>query len=57
MEDKNKYVNQVVVDGEILIDLTKDTVTSNVMLEGETAHAANGTIIVGTIVNGEEIDF
>lgn len=42
-------VNKVEFDGETLIDLTKDTVTPDKMLVGETAHAANGEVVEGLI--------
>lgn len=35
-------------DGTVLIDLTNDTVTEDSLVEGYTAHAANGQIITGT---------
>lgn len=52
-----KYVNKVVVNGETLIDISEDTVTAAVLLEGTTAHGADGMPISGAIPNGEEIDF
>ena len=42
-------VNKVVYDGETLVDLTGDTVTPDSLAEGETAHAANGAKITGTL--------
>lgn len=42
-------VNKIVYDGRTLIDLTQDTVTSDALLPGKTAHAADGTIITGTL--------
>ena len=39
-------------DGEVLIDLTADTVTPDTLLEGITAHNAQGEAIVGTHVDG-----
>lgn len=46
-------VNKVVFNSEhgeqTLIDLTNDTVTPSSLAEGETAHAANGERIVGTL--------
>lgn len=57
MQTEGKFVNKVVSDGEVLIDLTEDTVTSDAMLEGTIAHAANGAVIEGTIPNGEEMTF
>ncbi len=42
-------VSQVNYGGETLIDLTEDTVTPETLLEGTTAHAANGERIAGTL--------
>jgi hypothetical protein len=35
--------------GRVLMDLSKDTVTSDKLLEGYTAHGANGEKITGTM--------
>lgn len=35
--------------GRVLMDLSKDTVTSDKLLEGCTAHGANGDKITGTM--------
>ena len=40
--------NKIIYGGEVLIDLTSDTVESSVLLSGYTAHHANGTKITGT---------
>lgn len=40
-------INKVVYDGNVLIDLTGDTVTTNTMLSGATAHDASGAPITG----------
>lgn len=40
--------SKVVFDGKVLIDLTSDTVTSETLLAGETAHNAAGDKITGT---------
>jgi hypothetical protein len=47
-------VNKVVYSGKTLIDLSNDTVTSEKLLTGETAHAANGEIIVGSMKSSKE---
>lgn len=47
-------VNKIVFSGEIIMDLTNDTVEADKMLEGYTAHNKAGEIIVGTLVNGGE---
>lgn len=44
--------NKVVLGNETLIDLTGDTVASNKMLTGTTAHDASGTAISGSISSG-----
>lgn len=40
--------SKVVLGGEVLIDLTADTVTENTLLEGATAHDKAGNQITGT---------
>lgn len=47
MADKN--VNQVVVNGETILDLTNDTVTEKDLVEGVTAHDKSGAPITGTL--------
>lgn len=46
----NQHKNKVVYYGQTLIDLTNDTVTAETLLEGYTAHKADGSIITGTYV-------
>lgn len=43
-----KYKNKVVYDGEVLIDLTADTVTPDKLAKGITAHDKSGATITGT---------
>ena len=45
-------INKIVYDGETLIDLTNDTVTSDTLMEGYTAHDKGGNQIVGTLKGG-----
>lgn len=40
--------NKVIFGGKTLIDLSQDTVTSNRLLKGFTAHDSNGLPIVGS---------
>lgn len=42
-------INKVVYDSSVLIDLTSDTVTEDVLMYGYTAHSADGSEIVGTL--------
>lgn len=43
-------INKVVFGNTVLVDLTSDTVTPSTLLEGYTAHGADGTLITGTFV-------
>jgi hypothetical protein len=43
--------------GEVLLDLTQDTVTSDAMLEGTTAHNAAGEPVVGNIKSATGVLF
>ncbi len=47
MADKN--VNQVIVNGETILDLTEDTITANDLVEGVTAHDKSGAPITGNL--------
>lgn len=44
----NQYVNKVVVDGVVKLNLEADTVEASKLLAGETAHDASGAPITGT---------
>lgn len=48
----NPYKNKIVYNGTTLIDLTGDTVTPSVLMEGYTAHDASGAPITGTATGG-----
>lgn len=45
-------VNQVIVNGETILDLTNDTVTASDLAKGVTAHDKSGTAITGTVEVG-----
>ena len=47
-------VNKVIYGGRTLIDLSSDTVTTDTLLKGVTAHKKDGSIIIGS--NSDEID-
>ena len=40
--------NKIIYGGEVLIDLTQDTVTAADLAEGVTAHDKSGAVITGT---------
>ena len=42
-------VSKVIFDGEVLIDLTSDTVNRDALAEGSTAHMRDGTRITGRV--------
>lgn len=46
-------INKVIYGGKTLIDLTSDTVESNKMLEGTTAHDKSGAVVEGSIPSKE----
>lgn len=43
------YINKVIVNGDVKIDLSSDTVDPDSLIEGVTAHDGSGAIIVGTL--------
>ena len=45
---ETKHKNKVVYDGEVLIDLTADTITADKLASGITAHDKSGASITGT---------
>lgn len=44
----DKHVNKVIYDGNVLIDLTQDTVIADKLSSGYTAHDKSGAVITGT---------
>lgn len=49
-------INKVIVNGEVLVDLTEDTVTPGTLKKGTVAHDKSGKKIVGTLDQGAEVD-
>ena len=49
--------NQVIVNGETILDLTSDTVTSAKLVEGATAHNRRGASITGTLIDTGNEDY
>nr|DAH16147.1 MAG TPA: hypothetical protein [Caudoviricetes sp.] len=47
-------VNKIVIDNEIKIDLTADTVTPSTLASGITAHDKTGAIITGTMASSPD---
>ena len=45
----NQYKNKIIYGNQTLIDLTQDTITTDKLLAGYTAHDATGAAITGTI--------
>lgn len=48
--------NKVIYGGRTLIDLAADTVTEDSLLEGYTAHKADGSVIIGKFKGGSETE-
>ena len=44
----SKAISKVVFGGNTLIDLTQDTVVADKLLQGYTAHGADGNVVTGT---------
>ena len=44
----NQYKSKVIFNGDVLIDLTSDTITAADLASGKTAHDKSGAIITGT---------
>lgn len=44
----NEYTNKVIINGQVVIDLTEDTVLASDLKAGVTAHDKSGAKIVGT---------
>ena len=47
-------VNKIVIDNEIKIDLTADTVSPSTLALGITAHDKSGNIITGTMASSPD---
>lgn len=47
--------NKVEYFGQTLVDLTNDTVTSEALLSGFTAHDASGSPITGIAINVQDV--
>jgi len=46
--DTTKIINKVIYDGDVLIDLTNDTITATDVINNKTFHLADGTTATGT---------
>lgn len=51
----NQNVNKVVVNNEVILDISADTVTPDKLLSGTTAHNNKGVAITGSMVNQGEL--
>lgn len=51
-----KAINKVILGEKTLMDISEDTVSEDNLLEGATAHAADGTQITGKVVVAEIVD-
>ena len=46
------YVNKFIIDGQVRLDLSEDTITPETLASGITAHDAEGKAITGTMTGG-----
>lgn len=44
----DKHASKIIYGGRVLIDLTADTVSADKLLEGYTAHGADGVVVTGS---------
>lgn len=47
--------NKIIYGGEVLLDLTNDTVSSDTLSRGITAHDKSGRIITGNLVPTDKV--
>lgn len=47
--------NKIIYGGDVLLDLTNDTVSSDTLSRGITAHDKSGQIITGNLVPTDEV--
>lgn len=47
--------NKIIYGGKVLLDLTNDTVSSDTLIEGTTAHDKSGRIITGNLVPTDKV--
>lgn len=47
--------NKIICGGNVLLDLTNDTVSSDTLIEGITAHDKSGRIITGNLVPTDKV--
>lgn len=47
--------NKIIYGGKVLLDLTNDTVSSDTLIEGITAHDKSGQIITGKLVPTDKV--
>lgn len=47
--------NKIIYGNEVLLDLTNDTVSSDTLTRGITAHDKSGQIITGNLVPTDEV--
>lgn len=50
-------ISKVIYGGRTLIDLTSDTVAADYLYTGITAHAADGTRVSGTLLDGDLLEY
>lgn len=48
-EGEQMPVSRVIFNGNVIIDVSRDSVKSNTLFQNTTAHASNGVIISGSV--------
>lgn len=50
-------VNKVIYNNKVLIDLTADTITKDMLLAGTKAHDKSGAVITGTLLENSPSEY
>lgn len=50
-------IAKIILNGVVQMDLTQDTIVANKAVYPETAHAKDGLQIVGTLIDGNQLEY
>lgn len=50
-------ISKIILNGVIQMDLTQDTVAADKLVQNYTAHGANGLLVTGLIIDGNNLEY
>lgn len=50
-------ISKIILNGVIQMDLTQDTVAADKLVQSYTAHGADGLLVTGLIINGNNLEY